>query len=689
MRLRLLACSVLLAAPLAAQAPQRPSTLDSILIAVPDTAAARRHSTALSSTIHIAGTPAQQVTAAYVLGQMASWGLDTSRVNFKVYLPAPESVSVERLTPTREVLHLAEPAIPGDPTSAEPQWPTVSGYSGAGDVTGPLVYVNYGLLADYATLDSMGVSVRGAIVIARYGHSFRGVKVREAERHGALAVILYSDPADDGILKGPVFPDGMWRPEGGVQRGSVNMAVGDPSTPAWASTAGARRIPPAQMDLPKIPSVPMGYGNARELLTGLGGAAVPAAWKGGLPIDYHVGGTNAVTAHVVVRLETGARAYKWITNTFGTIRGSTWPDEVVVIGGHRDAWGPGTADNVAGTTTVLEAARAWGAAVRAGHRPKRTLVFATWDAEERGLVGSTEYVESREAALRRSTVAYINQDMNVTGPNFGGSGAPTLRKVLRRASELVPAPDSGGTIYDLWRRQSKTAAGKEPAMGNLGGGSDFAGFYNHLGIPALDWGFGGGQGIYHSQYDDLLWMSKFGDPGYRIHQANARMSAVVMGELADATLLPYDEWSLADELTTLATRLRDSANAIGMTGAPFDRVLTAAAGLTRAATTFDSVSAMAAAAGRLTDARVARVNAELREAERRLARPTGLKGRPWYRNLLYAADRDNGYADVPLPGISEAMRDHDGAALSAEVADLATRIDEVAARIDSATALVR
>ena len=687
MRLSSLLLAALAAAPLSAQAPQRPSTVDSILLAVPDTGSARRHSTALSARVHVAGTAAQQATAAYVLGQMASWGLDTSRARFKVYLPAPESVSVERITPTREVLHLAEPTLPNDPTSAQPAWPTVNGYSGAGDVTGPIVYVNYGLLPDYKTLDSLGVSVRGAIVVARYGRSHRGVKVREAERHGALAIILYSDPADDGVNKGKVFPDGPWRPETGVQRGSVKLSPGDPSTPGWAATANARRIPLAEMDIPHIPSVPMGYGNARELLTGLGGVAVPDAWKGGLPLDYHVGGTSAVTAHVTVRLETGERAYKWIANTFGMIRGSTWPNEVVIVGGHRDAWGPGAADNIAGTTAVLEAAHAWSAAVRAGHRPKRTLVFATWDAEEWGLIGSSEYVESREPSLRATTVAYLNQDMNATGRSFGASAAPTLRGVVRRATQLVPAPDSIGSIYDLWRRQTSTPAGKEPAMGNLGGGSDFAGFYNHLGIPAMDWGFGGGQGIYHSQYDDILWTSTYGDPGFRVHQANARVSAVAMEELADATLLPYDEGALAAELTTLATKLRDSATVIGMTGAPFDRILTAAAALGRSAMVFDSVSAVAVA-GHLTTAHAARVNAQLREAERQLARPTGLTGRPWYRNLLYAADRDNGYADVPLPGISEALRDRDAAALATEVNDLATRIDAVRGRVDSATALL-
>jgi N-acetylated-alpha-linked acidic dipeptidase len=428
----------------------------------------------------------------------------------------------------------------------------------------------------------------------------------------------------------------------------------------------------------------MGYGNARELLTGLGGVAVPGAWKGGLPLDYHVGGTPAVTAHVVVRLESGERAYKWIANTFGTIRGSTWPNEVVIVGGHRDAWGPGTADNIAGTTSVLEAARAWSAAVRAGHRPKRTLVFATWDAEEWGLIGSSEYVESREPALRATTVAYLNQDMNATGRAFGASAAPTLRGVIRRATQLVPAPDSLGSLYDLWRRQNNTATGAEPGMGNLGGGSDFAGFYNHLGIPAVEWGFGGGQGIYHSQYDDILWTSKFGDPGFRVHQANARVGALAMEELADATVLPYDEGALADELTVLATKLRDSAATLGMT-AGFDRVLASADQLKRSA---EALDAARGAVGTLTPAKAAAVNTLLREAERRLARPAGLSGRPWYRNLLYAADRDNGYADVPLPGISEALRDRNGAGLVNEVDDLATRIDEVRARVDSATALL-
>ncbi len=686
MRVRILALLLLTAGPLGAQEPRPRAGLDSLLLSVPDTGAARRHSTALSSRVHVAGTAAQESTATYVLRQMASWGLDTSRASFLVYLPAPELVAVERLRPTRKSFILTEPIVPGDPSTQQPAWPTVNGYSGAGDVSGPIVYVNYGLPGDYQVLDSLGVSVRGAIVIARYGRSHRGIKAREAEAHGALAVLLYSDPADDGAGKGAVYPDGPWRPAGGVQRGSVKLSPGDPSTPGWPSTDGARRVALESMDIPKIPAVPIGAGNALELLTGLGGRSVPEDWKGGLGVDYRVGGTGAVTARVTVRLETGSRAYKRISNTFGSIPGSTWPSETVIIGAHRDAWGPGTWDNISGTVSVLEAARAWGEAVRQGYRPRRTLVFATWDAEEWGLVGSTEYTESRETELRRSTVAYLNQDAIASGRSFGGSSSPTLRGVIRRAAGQVPAPGDTGSVYALWRRQAVTPAGEEPRMGNLGGGSDFAGFYNHLGIPAADWGFGGGQGIYHSQYDDLQWMDRYGDPGYLAHQAAARIGALALADLAQADLVPYDHAALADEVTKLATAARDSAEKLGMGGAPFDRLLAEAAAFRLAA---DTLAARRDRAARLSPDRLERLNEEMREAERRLTRPEGLVGRPWYRNLLYAADRDNGYADVPLPGIAEALRDRDAARLAHEVLDLAQRVGDARAKVSAAVGMLR
>lgn len=688
MRYAPIAIALLAATPLRAQAPARPSVsaLESILLSVPDTGRARAHSTALSSVTHVAGTPAQESTASYVLRQMASWGLDTQRVAYRVYLPAPEFVSVQRLRPTPKTLNLAEPAVPGDPSSAGAQWPTVNGYSGAGDVGGPLVYVNYGLPADYQVLDSLGVSVRGAIVVVRYGRSHRGIKVREAEGRGAVALLFYSDPGDDGAARGPVYPDGPYRPAGGVQRGSVKLSPGDPSTPGWPATDNARRISVDSMDIPRIPAVPVGAANAVELLTGLGGPAVPDSWRGGLGIDYRAGGSGAVTAHVTVRLQTGEAAYKRIYNTFGRLTGSTWPSEVVIIGGHRDAWGPGTLDNISGTTSILEAARAWGEAVRRGVRPRRTLVFATWDAEEWGLIGSSEYAESQEVDLRRNAVAYLNQDMITGGRGFGGSAAPTLRGVVRRAAARVPFPGDTLTVYTLWRRQANTPDGEEPRMGNLGGGSDFAGFYNHLGIPAAEWGFGGPQGIYHSQYDNLEWMDRFGDPGYLAHQAVARIGALAMMELAQSDLLPYDHAALADELTRLATAARDSAAKLGMTGVPFDRLLTAAAELKVAGTEF---ARLAGRGRRWNSDRLARINEESREAERRLARPQGLVGRPWYRNLLYAADRDNGYADVPLPGIAEALRDRDVGRLVHEVEDLVQRVTDAGSKVESAVGLMR
>ena len=683
MRLPLLL--LLLAAPsLAAQA--RPAQLDSILLAVPDTGSARRHSIALSSRVHVAGTAAQDSTAAYVMRQMGGWGLDTSRATFTIFLPAPEEVSVTRIRPTRRALTLPEPAIPGDPSTEQPAWPTVNGYSGSGEVAGPIVYVNYGLIEDYRVLDSLGVSVRGKIAVARYGRSHRGIKAREAERHGAIALILYSDPADDGSGKGAVYPEGPWRPATGVQRGSVKLSPGDPSTPGWASTEGARRVELDAMDIPKIPVVPMGYGNAAELLAGLDGPAVPAAWKGGLSLEYRIGGGGVVTAEVTVRLQTGPSAYKRITNTFGSIPGSTWPEEVIIIGGHRDAWGPGTWDNISGTVSILEAARAWSEAVKAGFRPRRTIIFATWDAEEWGLVGSTEFAESREADLRRSLVAYLNQDAIASGPNFGASATPTLRETLRRVARLVPAPTESGTVYSMWRTQDRTEAGREPRMGNLGGGSDFAGFYNHLGIPAIEWGFGGGHGIYHSQYDDLAFMDRFGDPGYRAHQAAGRISALMLAELAQGDVVPFDHAALADEITRLATAARDSAVKLGMVGAPWPKLLAEARALRAAGDTFATRSARAA---RFNVDRLSRINEESRQAERQMARPEGLVGRPWYRNLLYAADRDNGYADVPLPGIAEAMRDRDAGRLSREVVDLTQRVADVRGRVSAAAALLR
>ena len=514
---------------------------ESDVITHPTPASASAHSRFLSFQPHMAGTPAQARTRDYVVSQMKSWGLETEVRSYSVWMPHPVTTRVWRIAPDPIELNLQEGPLPEDTTSvAFSQVLPFNGYGAAGNVRGEVVYVNYGLIEDYAQLDSMGVSVKGKIAIARYGRSYRGIKAREAEKHGALGLIIYSDPADDGYVRGDVYPLGPMRPSQGVQRGSVMNPNGDPSTPGYPSTTNAKRIALSAMDVPHIPVLPISYGNAAELLRGLTGKSIPQTWQGGLPFRYHVG-PGPVQARLEVVTDAATRPYKEIWDTFGIIRGSEFPDEIVMIGGHRDAWGPGAADNVSGTVSVMEAARSIAEQVKAGRRPKRTIMFATWDAEEWGLLGSTEYVEEDSLRLSRHAVAYFNQDDIAQGPNFGGGGSPSLRALLRDVAKQVPDPSHQGSVYDVWRKRANLASDTlEPQMGDPGGGSDFAGFYNHLGIPIADWGFGGPQGVYHSAYDSYHWMSKFGDPNFEVHTTAARIGAAMLLRIANADILPYD-----------------------------------------------------------------------------------------------------------------------------------------------------
>jgi len=681
------------AAPLAAQqlpgyspaASARERALEADAISRPDTADARKHSLALGSTVHVAGTPAQARTRDYVVGQMKSWGLPTRVRTYSVFLPHATSVHVWRVRPDPEELSLREPAVTGDSFSGGDQYPTVNGSSAAGDVTAPVVYVNYGLIEDYAKLDSLGVSVKGKIAVARYGRSFRGIKAREAEKHGAAALLIYSDPEDDGYDRGDVYPEGPMRPSFGVQRGSVENEDGDPTTPGYPSTPGAKRVDPDSV-IPHIPVVPLSYGNAAKLLEGLRGTDIPQAWQGGLPFRYHVG-PGPVVARVQVTTDMATKPYKDIWDTFGIVRGSEFPDEVVVIGGHRDAWGPGTDDNVSGSVSVMEIARSIAEQVKAGKRPRRTILFATWDAEEWGLVGSVEYVEDDSLRLQKGGVAYLNEDMIASGPRFGGGGSPSLRAVLRSAAEEVPAPDTAGSLWDAWRAQAKVAAGENPRMGAPGGGSDYAGFYNHLGIPILEWGFGGAQGIYHSAYDDPAWMQRFGDPGYRHHVAASQLGAAVVLRLANADVLPYD---YAEYAQTMRGYLPALDSAFQERGWKLDTgVLSAAIDRMEAqAKTFASARD-AALAGQAPPKKVLeRTNAALMRVERALTRPEGLVGRSWFRNLIYVADEDNGYATMIFPSVKEAVRAKDEARTGRELTDLADHFDRATAALkDAETAL--
>jgi N-acetylated-alpha-linked acidic dipeptidase len=485
------------------------------------------------------------------------------------------------------------------------------------------------------------------------------------------------------------------RPAGGVQRGSVVNGMGDPSTPGWPSTPDARRLTEAEMSVPRIPVVPISYGNAARLLEGVRGAAVPQTWQGGLPFRYHAG-PGPARARVQVATDAATAGYKEIWNTFGVLRGAELPDEIVMIGAHRDGWGPGAADNVSGTVSVLEAARAIAEQARAGHRPKRTIVFATWDAEEWGLVGSTEYVEEDSLRLTRHAVAYLNQDVAASGLAFGGGGSPSLRATLRDVASVVPDPGGRGSVYEAWRRRAGLADTASPAMGDPGGGSDFAGFYNHLGVPIVDWGFGGAGGVYHSQYDSFAWMTRFGDTEFRAHAAAARVGAAMLLRLANADVLPYD---YAEHARTLRRHVSALVRSLALRapmatpGAVVPNVAPLAGALDRmerAALDFAAArdSALARPDGPAPRA-LATANDALKQVERAMTRPEGLRGRPWFRNLVFAADVDNGYANVALPSVTEAARAGDPALVTREAADLAARVDSATAALGRAAAALR
>ena len=662
-------------------------TLEAQAIGRPEASRARALSKALSAETHVAGTPAQARTRDYVIAQMKAMGLETEVRRYDVFIPHPTSVQVWRASPNAKALSLAEPAVAGDPTSKLDQYLTVNGHSGVGDVTADVIYVNYGLIEDYAQLDSLGISVKGKVAVARYGRSFRGIKAREAEKHGAVGLLIYSDPQQDGFVVGDVYPDGPMRNRNGVQRGSVFNGAGDPATPGYASVAGAPRLTESQMTIPHIPVVPMSYGNASELLDGLTGRQAPDGWQGGLPFRYHVG-PGPIKARIKVTDDRATKGTKPIYDTFGIVRGSEFPDEIVMVGGHRDGWGPGTADNVSGTVSVLEAARAVSDAVKAGYRPKRTIIFATWDAEEWGLMGSSEYVEDDSLRLMKGGVAYLNQDVAAQGVRFGGGGSPSLRETLRDVARAVPDPNGKGSVYAQWRSASRIVGSGEPAMGDPGGGSDFAGFYNHIGMPIAEWGFGGAGGTYHSQYDDFTWMSRFGDSTFAYHATAAKIGAAMLLRLSNADILPYDYVEFARTMARYVPALDSALQSRHWSGNTI-ALRDAISRMESEATAFASARDALLAAGAPARAQREAVNAALLKVERALTRPEGLRTRAWYRNLIYVADEDNGYANMVFPSVKEAIRARDEGLTTREIADLAQRFDAATQAIAAARASLR
>jgi N-acetylated-alpha-linked acidic dipeptidase len=652
--------------------------------AVPQPDSARSHLQRLTQEPHVAGTREDYDTAIYVRDRMRAYGLAAELKEYQVLLPYPKQPSIiELVAPRRERLRLQEAVIAQDASSASRKIiPLFNGYSASGDVTAPLVYVNYGLPNDYEALKKAGVEVRGSIVIARYGNSFRGVKAKVAEQHGAVGLIIYSDPADDGYMQGDVYPNGPWRPETSAQRGSVEYLFeypGDPLTPGQPSIPGTPRIRREEAtNLPHIPVQPISYGDARRLLEPLRGPLRPKDFQGGLPFAYHVGGTNDVRVHLKTEMSFETRT---IWNVVARIDGNEERDRWIIMGNHRDAWTFGAVDPNSGTTAMLEAARGFGQLLKSGWKPRRTILLCSWDGEEQGLIGSTEWAEELAAELKEKAVAYLNMDAAVSGANFGASSVPSLWRLIRSATRDVRDPKTGKTIYEAWqdrtREQRPTPELTDPSgtdtpiaearIGSLGSGSDYTPFLQHLGVPALDMSFGGDYGVYHSAYDSFYWMSKFGDPTFQYHTAAAQLWGTIALRLANARGLPFVYTDYANQLRDFLTEVERAATARKLAGAFDGRALREVINdfNVEARKIEERQQSLVAEIERTrvqandsytrAIARLQRINDALLAAERALTDARGLSGRSWYKHQIYAPGYYTGYAAQPLPDLRQAV----------------------------------
>ena len=685
------------------------SRLEEQFRAVPQPQSAREHLRRLTTEPHVAGTREDYQTALYVRDQMLAVGLSSELKEYQVLLQYPKQPTiVEMLAPRRERLQTVEAVVPEDPTSSSRRIiPLFNGYSGVGDVAAPLVYVNYGLPNDYEALKKIGVDARGKIVIARYGQSFRGVKAKVAEENGAIGIIIYSDPADDGYVQGDIFPKGPWRPPSSAQRGSVQYLFeypGDPLTPGVPSIPGKPRIKLQEAtDLPRIPVQPMSYGEARKLLEALRGPLRPKGFQGGLPFAYHTGGTGDVRVRIKTDLEYVERT---IWNVITRIDGSLEPDRWVIMGNHRDAWTFGAVDPNSGTSAMLEAGRGFAQLLKSGWKPRRTIIMCSWDAEEYGLIGSTEWAEENADELRTKAVAYLNMDSAVSGANFGAASVPSLWKLIRSATRDIRDPKTGKSIYQAWqdrvREGMPEAELTDPVTGSdrpiaearisaLGSGSDYTPFLQHLGVPALDMGFGGDYGVYHSAYDSFYWMSKFGDPTFVYHVAAAQVWGTIALRLANAPALPFDYTDYAAQIrdfvaetsrTAQRRRLADSFDAKALNDAVRDFAEEAARIEKRKRellTEYESTRG-GGDAGRRANERLTRINDALISTERALTDARGLRGRPWYKHQIYAPGYYTGYAAQPLPDLRQAIEDRN----AANAREAAARITEAITRATEA-----
>jgi N-acetylated-alpha-linked acidic dipeptidase len=618
-----------------------------------------RTSRSLSRIPQLVGTPGVRRAQQLSVQRLRSYGLDVSTPGYGVYLSRPRRIDVTMTAPYARTLATKERGFPWQ-EDFDDVVVGYNAYSPSGRVSGEVVYANYGLPDDYAELERLGVDVAGKIVLVRYGGSFRGVKAQQAEKRGAKGLIIYSDPEDDGFTRGPVYPDGPWRPADGIQRGSIQYIFnypGDPLTPGAPSVPGTRRISPEQAgNLPRIPTTPISYGEAQPLLEALGGPAAPESFQGGLPIDYRVGpgGTR-------VRLDLDI-AYEQtpVSNVLAEIRGTTKPEEKVVIGAHYDGWTYGTSDNTSGWTTVMEIGRSLGRLLERGWRPDRTIVLAGWDGEEYGLLGSTEWVEQFQRELRRNAVSYANLD-GAGGTSFGAAGVPSLDDAIVEATQSVTDLRTGRSVYDTWKGD-----GEAPEVDRLGSGSDYTAFLDHVGVPSFEIGYTApaSSGTYHSAYDDLYNMERHLDPGYLGHAGSARIVGLTALRLANADVLPFHYSDYATAVAGYVEELQQvQAETPGAAQVDLTILLEAAQAWGEAAGRLEARADALLQAGdtesRRASRAIARINRALMAQERALIQRQGLPGRPWFRHQVYAPGLVTGYAVQYLPGLRDAVEQGD------------------------------
>ena len=625
--------------------------LEKVFLEATDFSRFKTHLQAISSEPHVVGSAANERVKSYLEKTMREAGWDVQAHPYDVYLPKdPGESFVEIVTPRRMPLNQQEDVLAENPYSSHPDlkkgW---NAYSGSGDVTAEVVYANYGTKADFEKLEAMGISLKGKIVLARYGGNFRGYKAKFAEQYGAVGVLIYTDPGDSGYTKGLVFPEGIYYSESSIQRGSLMTEdfTGDPLTPFEPALPldgkkQVKRLDPSETQLPTIPVTSIPYGSAKEIFAQMNGQAVPAGWQGGLPYTYRIEGGKALLVRLKVEQK---RDFVRINNVVGTLKGSEYPDEWVILGCHYDAWSFGATDPNSGTSMLLALSESLGKLALAGHRPKRSILIAHWDGEEHGVIGSTEWVEQFRDDLSAKAVAYMNFDAGVSGRNVRGSSSPTLKHLMAAAGKEVTLPDSDETIFKNW-----AGTNVEPTMGNLGGGSDHIAFYMHLGIPSLSGG-AGGPTLYHTNYDDLYFYEKFADPSFKMGGTVEQWVGIMSLRLANATIIPYQVTRYAKDLSTHFQEAKKQILAYYPEFKGFSQTQAALENLTNSSDSMNEILQQKLASNSFTEKQIRAVNKSLLTWEKAFILEEGMPFGKWYKSLYASTDPFSGYASWVLPAI--------------------------------------